>query len=98
MLLYGLILFLVGALVLFFIKLTSDYQVQRVVSGCVYAHVCVRELFPIPCDSLFLSPVTYPSAVLIGAYGCRVVVVLLPYRAPLGGNWAPSGLQEATAR
>lgn len=62
----------------------------------VYARACVRELFSIPCDSLFLSPVTYPSAVLIGAYGCRVVAVLLPYRAPLGGNWAPSGLQEAT--
>lgn len=58
----------------------------------------MRVLFLIPCDSLTLSPVTYPSATLIGAYGCRVVAMLLPYRAPLGSNWAPSGLQEATAR
>lgn len=58
----------------------------------------MRVLFSIPCDSLSLSPVTYPSATLIGAYGCRVVAMLLPYRAPLGSNWAPSGLQEATAR
>ncbi len=53
-------------------------------------------LFSVPCDSLPLSPVTYPSATLIGAYGCHVVAMLLPYCAPLGSNWAPSGLQEAT--